>query len=309
MMETFYTFLQPQESTFWSQYGTQIVSFVGILISALVAIILFNKGLKKERERIEKQRQTEKQERVDQKKSEIAGLKSHLRTLVDATIKAVNKQIEEYLNKAFEIMKHPYNNLVVATYTHESLKRILLFDSHHIWEVFDENHIVEKHFINLYACLDYFENVFKKVQEDVYEGNGQVVIDLMNNVIRIRNGILDLATNYIYVEKGQNSDYTSNPYWNMLNQTILEYHQENDGIPNIKRDYDLLINKLKPILLSEEFKYIPLSNDILKLCKEGGDTYFSILQINKELAKNIITVAEKVQDMNVKLGNVLCELK
>jgi hypothetical protein len=62
-------------------------------------------------------------------------------------------------------------------------------------------------------------------------------------------------------------------------------------------------------MLKPEFMYHPVSNDILKLCKIGGDTYFSINQINKELAKDIITVSEHIQDMSITLNGILEILK
>lgn len=302
-------FLTTQEATLWSKYGTQFVSLVGILISAGIAIYLFNRGLQMERDRFEHNRLVEKHDKAEIKKNELQDLKNHLITLLKGTIRAVTKQFEEYLNKAFDIINQPYNRLVIANYTHENLKRIIQIDSHQLWEIFEEYKIDTKHFTNLYACLDYFDNVFIKVQEDVYEGNGQVVNDLMNNIIKIRNNILNVITNYIYLEKGRNTEFQSNPYWNMLNQVVFEYHQDNDGIPNIKRDYDMLINRLKPLLLAEQYRYFPLSNKILNLCKEGGDTFFSINQINRDLATDIITASEYIQDMNIKLEEILTELE
>lgn len=297
------------EVTFWSMYGTQIVSFLGILISAVIAIYLFNKGLKKERDRFQENRNIEKQDRIEQKNTEIQGVKDHILVLLERILRAVDQQIEEYLNKAFEVLKNPHKRLIINLYTHENLKRLISIDSHKVWEVFSTSGIENKHYYNLFACLDYFNNVFKKVQEDVYEGNGQVSTNLMNDLIKIRNNILDEATNYIFTERRDNPKFDSNPFWVMINQIVLDYYYDNDGIPDIYRDYTMVINKFKIEMLREQFKYQPVANEILKLCKIGGDTYFSINQINKELAGDIISVSEHVQDMSIKLSEILEILK
>jgi|ERR1035437_146151 hypothetical protein len=297
------------EISFCSRFGTPLISLIGVLISAGIAIYLFNRGLKKERDRFQYNRNVEKQDRIEQKNAEIQGIKDHILVLLESILRAVDQQIEEYLNKAFEIFNNPHKRLIVNLYTHENLKRLLSIDSHKIWEVFSTSKIENKHYYNLYACLDYFNNVFKKVQEDVYEGNGQVSTNLMNDLIKIRNNILDVATNYIFTEKRDNIKFDSNPFWVMINKIIIDYYYDNDGIPDIHRDYTMIINKFKIEMLKEQFKYHPVANEILKLCKIGGDTYFSINQINKELARDIISVSEHVQDMSTKLSEILEILK
>ena len=300
-MEILIEFFNSPENSFWSKFGTQIISLIGIIISALIAIRLFNRGLQKERNRVQENRDIEKRDKKEFKNKELQGLKDQMEALLSNISKAVDSQIEEYLTMSFDILNHPYEKLIIVSYTHENLKRLLSIDSQRIWEVFSSYNIENKQYINLYACLDYFNKVFQKAHEDVYEGNGQTTIDLMNQLIKIRTSILDIATNYIYLEKGRNSAYSSNTFWVMINTIVLAYYKDNDGIPNIKLDYDMLINKFKAELLKEEFKYFPTSDEILKLCKVGGDTYFSITQINKDLANDLIRVSEKVQDMNIKL--------
>ena len=170
-------------STFWSKFGTQIISLIGIFISVGIAIYLFNKGLKKERDRFENNRRLEKQDKIEQKNNEIQAIKNHVIILIESVLKSVEQQIEEYLNKAFDVLNNPHKRLIINLYTHENLKRLLTIDSHKIWEVFSSSKIVNKHYYNLYACLDYFNNVFKKVPEDVYDGNGQISTDMMNKLI------------------------------------------------------------------------------------------------------------------------------
>ena len=128
-------------------------------------------------------------------------------------------------------------------------------------------------------------------------------------LINIRNNILDVATDYIFVEKRDNPKYDSNSFWLMINRIILDYYNDNDGIPDIKRDYMMIINRFKTEMLKDQFKYHPVSNEILKLCKIGGDTYFSITQINKDLARDIVSVSEHIQDVSITLSEVLDILK
>lgn len=308
-MEILVEIFNSPDSSFWGKFGSQIVSFIGILISAGIAIYLFNKGLQKERNRFQTNREIEKQDKKDQWAKEIQGLKDHILVLLESVIKAIDNQIEEYLTKCFYILNHPYQRLIIDSYTHENLKRILSIDAHRIWKVFGHYALENKHYYNFYTCLDYFHKVIQKVHEDVYEGNGQTTTDLMNDLIKIRNKILTTATNYLYAEKNRNSAYTENKLWVMINTTVLDYYHDNDGNPDIYRDYILLVNKFKTELLKEEFKYHPISDAILKHCKRGGDTYISITQINKVLAQDIIKVSEKIQDMNIKLAEIYDLLK
>jgi hypothetical protein len=302
-------FCSSPEITFWSKYGSQIVSFVGIIASASIAIFLFNKGLQKERRRFQDNRETEKRDRIELRNKELRGVKDQIEVLLNSEIRAADNEIEEYLSKSFDILKYPYKRLIISSFTHENLKRLLSIDTKIIWEVFSKFNINNKEYINLYSCLDYFSKVYEKVHEDVYEGNGQTSNNLMNDSIKIRNNILDVATNYLHLERGRNSAFASNIYWALINTIIMDYYKDNDGIPDIKRDYDMLITRFKTELLKEEFKYFPTSDEILKLCKIGGDIYFSITQINKDLAGVLITVSERIQDMNIKLSEINEKLK
>jgi hypothetical protein len=308
-MDIQFEIFKSPESSFFVKYGPMLVSLISIIISASIAIYLFNKGIQKERDRFNTNRIIEKKDKTDILNKEIQGLKDQIEVLITAIIKAVSDQIDEYIAKSNEIIEHPNKRLIVASYTHENLKRLLSIDTQRVWQVFSKYNIENKEFINLYSCLDYFNKIFQKIHEDVYEGNGQITTDLMNDMIKIRNNILDISTNYIYIERGRNSNYKTNPYWILLNSIILDYYHDNDGIPDIKRDYDMLINRFKSELLKEEFKYFPTSDNILKFCKTGGDTYFSITQINKELANDILNVSGKIKEMNEKLLEINNKLK
>ena len=181
---------------------------------------------------------------------------------------------------------------------------MLSFDPHNIWKVFSNYSIKNEYYIKFYSSLDYLNIVFEKIEDEVNNGNGKTVYEFMNKLIVIRNNLLNVISEYINTEKDRNPNYKENNLWNFLNEIVLKYYSNNDGIPDIEKDYNELILPLKHELLKDEFRYQTISNEVLTLCKDGGDIHFSIIQINKELASDILKTTENIKKQN----NVLKEI-
>lgn len=71
----FYFFLAPDSSSIPSYVGP-LLSFFGVLISGLIAIILFNRGIKKERKRYWENVKNDRSLKEAERKEEIKSLKN-----------------------------------------------------------------------------------------------------------------------------------------------------------------------------------------------------------------------------------------
>lgn len=88
--------------------------------------------------------------------------------------------------------------------------------------------------------------------------------------------------------KAKDPYYQKNPLWNIINELVLDYYKDNDGIPSVEWDFDKLVTPIKSKLLTDELKYFEISNRLLSLSKIGGDIVFSITQGNTQMAYDIL---------------------
>ncbi|OGM09577.1 hypothetical protein A2Z67_01405 [Candidatus Woesebacteria bacterium RBG_13_36_22] len=283
-------------SSFWTTFGGPIAILTGVIISGTIGVWLFNKGIKKERILEKERREQDKIVAGDKHKEQLNKLKNHLVTLLDGCLVTAHKQNDNYLNYAQEFLNDLMGQHFPAQYTHSDLQRLLKIKTEDILEIFEINGLSNKDFINSLHHLDYLSEVFQRIPIDIHEGNGKTVIDLANQMISIRTQILNIGSNYVNEQIQSDPDYKQNPTWNFINDLILNYHKDYDGIPSVKWDYNKLFVLIKSGLLQEQFRYQNICNQLIDLAKVGGDIVFSIKQFNEALCKDIITANVRIND-------------
>lgn len=297
-------------NNFWSTFGGHLVNLLGVLITGLFAVYLFNKGIEKERRLNKEFRDSAKQDLIEKELIGLEFFKKHFIILTEGVIKNSLKQKDDYQEYANKIIKNPKQQHFPTQRTHENLTRLLKLDTRTLFQLIINHGIEGKAYINFLGNLDYLYEVFQVIPNDIHEGNGKKIIDLSQRLIDVRTEILNTAADFVGKEKYQNKDHLNSPLWNTLNELIIEYYKNNDGIPSVEWDYEKLITQIKEKLLTEEFRYIEISNVLLNLSKTGGDIVFSIVEGNTYLANDILKtckiiddVCANVNDLKNKLNN------
>jgi hypothetical protein len=102
----------------------------------------------------------------------------------------------------------------------------------------------------------------------------------------------------------------SNPLYLFLNKLVLDYYDPKSIPPTIDLKYDMekLIRPLKEELLAKYRDY-KITNDLLNLTKQAGDTYATILQENSKFSSVLENQIEPVNNMVAQLEEIETELK
>lgn len=222
-------------NNFWSVFGGPLATLMGVLISGIFAVILFNRSIKKERKLFKEKRDQEIEDEKNKIRKEQDFFKDYFLTLLNAIIENSRIQNDEYLEYAKQLKENPRQQFYPKQRTHENLTRVLRIDTNKLMEIFHISNLKKEDFTKLLSNLDYLNEIFKQILEDIYERNGKTVIELSNKLIQIRNQILDTATDFIYQHKIENpKDYMNFPIWNVINDLVNNYHSENDGMPSVQ---------------------------------------------------------------------------
>ena len=283
-------------SSFWTTFGGPIATMIGVLISGLFGVWLFNEGVKKERLLEKHRRDLDKQKELNNHKEVLIKLKKHFITLLEGCLVTSHKQNDNYIKYAQEFLNDLLGQHFPGQYAHSDLHRLLKIKTEEILELFEFCGLSNKDFINALHHLDYLGEVFQKIPIDIHEGNGKTVIDLTNQLISIRTRILTIGSSYINKQIQGNSKYRENPTWIFINDLIINYHKDYDGIPSASWDYNKLIIPIKNELLRDEFRLQKICNQLIDLAKIGGDKVFSIRQFNETLCTDIIAANVRIND-------------
>ncbi len=289
-------------NNFWTTFGGHLVTLLGVLITGFFAVYLFNQGIKKERELNKEFRDNAKQDLIEKESKDLEFFKKHFTTLTKGVIRNSLKQKDDYQEYANKILKNPKQQHLPTQRTHENLNRLLKIDTQTLFHLIDSHGIEGKDFINFLGNLDYLNAIFQVIPNDIHEGNGKIIIDLSQRLIEIRTEILNTAADFVGKEKFENKDHLNSPIWNTLNELIFEYYDNNDGVPSVEWDYKKLITPIKEKLLTEELRYLEISNILLNLSKTGGDIVFSIVEGNDYMASDIIKTCEIIESVCTKVN-------
>lgn len=296
-----------------------IATVLGVLISGLIAYWLFNKGIVKERMLYQEKRENERkyeQKKIENEKKdlqikELENLQKFgklLTTLIINVIDISSKQTGFYKKFAEEFLKDLLGQHFIEEICLENLNRLLTLDIDRILQYFEYKNLNNDDFISTLGQIDYLNEVFKRIPNDIHENNGKVVIELTNNLIAIRTKILKVCVGYLKNERKNNEQFQNNPLWTTINSIVVDYHKDNDGKPSADWDYKNLIIPIKEKLLVDQFRFDETCNELLDFAKTGGDIVFSIRQFNEELCRGLLRSIEQTEIALKKLKEVIDKL-
>ena len=299
-----FLFHTTDSSLFWKTFGSPIATLTGVLISGLFGVWLFNKGIKKERLLEKERRELEKNDGLKRHNEILIKLKYHIITLLEGCLTTSHKQSDSYEKYTKEHRDDILGQHFPTQYSHSDLIRLLQIRTEEILELFEFCGLSNKDFINTLHHLDYLNEVFKRIPIDIHEGNGKTVIDLTNQIIAIRTRILTIGSSYLNKQIQGNTRYKESPLWIFINELIINYHKDYDGIPSVSWDYNKLIIPIKNELLKEEFRFQKICNQLIDLAKIGGDLVFSVREFNESLCSDITTANVRINESLKKLEEI-----
>lgn len=156
-------------TNFWSTFGGHIVTLLGVLITGLIAVYLFNQGIKKERKLNKELRDNAKQDLIEKESEDLEFFKKHFITLTEGVIGNSLKQKDDYQEYANKILKNPKQQHLPTQRTHENLNRLLKIDTQTLFHLIDSQGIEGKDFINFLGNLDYLNEIFQVIPNDIHE--------------------------------------------------------------------------------------------------------------------------------------------
>jgi len=268
------------ESKNWSTILGPIATLISVAITCALGIILFNKGIKRDRNLANEQRERdyEYNRKIEEERRENEqGIKENERKknierfgqlfieLLNSCIETSRKQILEYTNYTDVFLKDLLGQHFPKEFTHKNFIRILTLDNQLIIDYFEFKGSTNKEFINALNQLDYLNLVFTTIPNDINEVNGKTVIQLSNLFLNIRNKILQTTVEYLYAQKRDKPDYANDQTYKDLNSMLINYQTGNDEKPNISRDYEMLIKVIKEKFIEEPYRYIPICFELVNL--------------------------------------------
>lgn len=295
-------------STFWQTFGGPIATLTAVIISGFIGVILFLKGIEKERRLYQERRKIEKDDIISDKNDEFEFLSNYFLLLLDNVIIDSRIQSELTIEYAKKLIKHPTQQINPTLVPYSMIKRVLEINNNKILEIFFRKKIEEVKFISLLSYLDYLNEVHEHFINDLNNGVPKNVLELANNVINLRIDILNVAVEYLRNEKISNIRHSENPLYNTINNIVIEYYNGNNRIPNIQWDYAKLVIPIKDKLLNDSFRTHTVANDLLTLAKKCGDTFFSVQQFNTEFGEEQLIVCQKINDVCNKVEEIKNEI-
>ena len=257
-------------------------ALTGAGISGIFALWIFKKG--KKQDKVQEEEKDKKRIESDRKT---------FFTLLDNVVETSRIQVTRYEEHIANTKVDPLANLAPQELTFQDLNRILKFESKQVIELYDYLGFSNEDYVKVVKNLDYLSAVFNKIPEDFWDVKNNNIENLSNVFIQTKNEILNLMADYLFEQKLSNPDFEKDTLWLFFNELILDYYKDTDGKPELKYDYDKLINPLKVTLL-RDFTFHKLSLEILKKTKVGGDIIMTIRTHNTDFVEDLTKAIERI---------------
>lgn len=191
-----------------------IGTLFGSLLGAGVAIFVFKRGIKHEKEKEE------------EKKRSL--LKAIALTLDNIEKKCRTKvlYIKEY-NES--VHKRPWEHSILKINTIDEAIRIKSLNVDYVFDAFYEFKIDEKYYIKLHPHLDYISDLFKSFDNDYSNPFTSIYNHATNEILKINEQIQNESVFLaIDLEKNQRLTILAKPIWEIINS----YKRKNQGKQN-----------------------------------------------------------------------------
>ena len=272
----------PSADMTYKDWFNIIGTLFGSLLGAVVAILVFKRGIKHEKEKEE-----------EKKRSLLKVIALSLDN-IEKKCKTKVQYIEEYNDS---VHKKPWEHSILKINTIDEAIRIKSLNVDYVFDAFYEFKIDEKYYIKLHPHLDYIYDLFKSLDNDYSNHSHQYITTPSNE--QIQNESVFLATD---LDKNPSLVILAIPIWKI----IKSY---NEKIKKNKTNIDFIIkNSIDPLLhlyINEEYLNIPTCRQLLPPLKHSKALYDSICEYNILFASQVLSKKESI----INCANIFNDIK
>lgn len=278
----------PSADMTYKDWFNIIGTLFGSLLGAVVAILVFKRGIKHEKEKEE-----------EKKRSLLKVIALSLDN-IEKKCKTKVQYIEEYNDS---VHKKPWEHSILKINTIDEAIRIKSLNVDYVFDAFYEFKIDEKYYIKLHPHLDYIYDLFKSLDNDYSNHSHQYITTPSNEILKINEQIQNesvfLATD---LDKNPSLVILANPIW----EIIKSY---NEKIKENKTNIDFIIkNSIDPLLhlyINEKYLNIPTCRQLLPPLKHSKALYDSICEYNILFASQVLSKKESI----INCANIFNDIK
>lgn len=278
----------PSADMTYKDWFNIIGTLFGSLLGAVVAILVFKRGIKHEKEKEE-----------EKKRSLLKVIALSLDN-IEKKCKTKVQYIEEYNDS---VHKKPWEHSILKINTIDEAIRIKSLNVDYVFDAFYEFKIDEKYYIKLHPHLDYIYDLFKSLDNDYSNHSHQYITTPSNEILKINEQIQNesvfLATD---LDKNPSLVILAIPIWKI----IKSY---NEKIKKNKTNIDFIIkNSIDPLLhlyINEEYLNIPTCRQLLPPLKHSKALYDSICEYNILFASQVLSQKESI----INCANIFNDIK
>lgn len=200
--------------------------------------------------------------------------------LLKSVLKIAEKQSGYYKEHKDNLTNKPFEQHFLNTVIAEDVNRILHnFDHERVFHSylarFNNDMSRIETFQKIFSRLDLIEAIYKdaiKIHEKLQE-------ELMTSKLKYKDLAEEETKSYcaelINVIRQSDPNYADNPFWNLLNNAILDYHQNKPERETIEYMQSAFINPIKVAIISN-FRHIPEAMIIANNCRKATWLYSEI---------------------------------
>lgn len=262
--------------------------FLGTVISAIVAILVFVFGLKKEKEK-------EKERKCSLLKSTSIILKDIINTCNQRII-----SITKYTNN---ITEKPWSHNKLGIIPIDEILRLKNMDISQTADAFFEFHINEKNYIDLYSKLDFIYDLFKNIENDYFKHSHDYVTIPSNEIIEITRWSSEFIFNELRLGKFEKIIFQITTIYNNFDAGIKSNNENMNNIDYINNNFTIpYLELFSNSTVSEQ------AFELLSKLKRAKDLYTFICDANTYFSQELSNQKENINKCIKIFNNIINEI-
>jgi hypothetical protein len=232
--------------------------------------------------------------------------------LVKSVLKISVQQADHYKAHADNLTNKPFEHHFLTTVIAEDINRVLheleherIFHSY-LGKFGNDTARIEK-FQKIFSRLDYIEAVYKdllKIEEKLEE-------ELLNKKIKYKElaeeDIRNFCGRLANAIKHSDPQYQQNPFYNLLNSSILSYHNNKPNPETLEYLQSGFIEPVK-VAIVRQFMNIPEAVHIADTCRKATWLYSEIKMRSETLGKDFYRGETELKKVSEELKDLTSDL-
>jgi len=291
-------------NSFWPNIINVISALLGALISGLIAIWIFNKGLKKEKEK---------------KRNEIIiennNLELYFFHSVESVIFFIEKQVDEVLKCSRKTKDWNKSNFWLSILPELTTRNIWDINQEKLYDIFVSNSEGDikfkvNDFINLRICLYNIDNVVTNQKELIKEIHERLIvnIELWN---QSRKKLLNLSNSFV-LEHNLKLIKEKDDFLKFYTDLMVKRQRnliENNVIDSIEINFKELIEPLKKYLKDNPQFHDERVYKVSETLMDTQKAYSEIKYLRYEYRKNILRAGQKLIQVKARMSLCISNIK